>query len=45
MFVNAKYRDWDPPQRQAFRQGLRAVLDERRANSAATERHEADGLT
>ena len=45
MFVNAKYRDWEPPQRQAFRQGLKAVLDERRANSPATERHQADGLT
>ena len=33
MFVNAKYSDWEPPQRQAFRQGLKAVLDERRANS------------
>ena len=45
LFVNAKYRDWDPPQRQMFRQGLRAVLDERRANGAASARHEADGLT
>jgi len=45
MFVNAKYRDWEPAERQAFRQGLKAVLDERHANSPAAERHEADGLT
>ncbi len=33
MFVNAKYSDWEPPQRQAFRQELKAVLDERRASN------------
>jgi len=32
MFVNANYRDWEPGRKQQYRQGLRAVLDQRRAN-------------
>src|SRR5439155_14967568 len=45
MFVNAKYREWELPRKQAYRQALRAVLDERRANAPpAQEPREADGL-
>jgi hypothetical protein len=43
-FVNARYRDWDAPKKLAYRQGLRTVLDERRANTSGEQR-EADGLT
>ena len=30
-YVEPKYADWSPAERQAYRQGLRAALDERRS--------------
>jgi hypothetical protein len=37
MYVNPRYRDWDPSRRQAFRQSLRAALDERRGKTPGNE--------
>ena len=36
-FVNPKYEDWDPSRKQAFRQGLSALLTERRSQEPGIE--------